>query len=60
MARNLLAKGQSVLVYDKVEEQVQKAVKDGAIAASRPADIAQQTTTICTMLPARYDEPSVL
>ena len=60
MARNLLAKGQSVLVYDKVEKQVQEAVKDGAIAASGPADIAQRATTICTMLPARYDKPPVL
>ena len=54
MARNLLAKGEKLLVYDQVQQQVEEAVNSGAIAASGPAEIAEQVSTICTMLPAGY------
>lgn len=55
MARNLLAKGEKLVVYDTVQTQVQEAVKSGAMAADGPLEIAKQASTICTMLPAGYE-----
>ena len=53
MARNLMAKGHKLVVYDTEKGQVEAAVADGAVAATGPSDVAKQSTTICTMLPAR-------
>ena len=54
MARNLLAKGRPLLVYDKVAASVDKLTGDGgATAASSPREVASQCKTIVTMLPAR-------
>ena len=52
MARNLLAKGRPLLVYDKVPSSVDKLTSDGAKAASSPGEVASQCKTIVTMLPA--------
>lgn len=53
MARNLLAKGRGVVVYDKVRGSVDELVKDGAITAGSPGEVAAQCKTVVTMLPAR-------
>ena len=53
MARNLLAKGRPLLVYDKVAASVDQLTGDGATAASSPREVASQCKTIVTMLPAR-------
>ncbi len=51
MARNLLKKGQKVMVYDVVEQQLQAAASDGAIVAGGIAEIGAKAKTIVTMLP---------
>ena len=51
MARNLLKKGQKVMVYDVVEQQLQAAVSDGAIVAGGIAEIGTKAKTVVTMLP---------
>lgn len=53
MARNLLSSGRRLVVHDKVREPVEDLVKQGAKEASSPAEVAKQSKTIVTMLPAR-------
>ncbi len=52
MARNLLKAGHQVAVFDLVPELVAQLVKDGAVAASSPADAARTAEVVVTMLPA--------
>jgi 3-hydroxyisobutyrate dehydrogenase-like beta-hydroxyacid dehydrogenase len=59
MARNLLNKGEKLVVYDLSEQQMKEAVKDGAVAANGPADVARQSSTIFTMLPDGYNMMSL-
>ena len=51
MVKNLLAAGHEVVVYDVIEENVKIAVSYGASAAQSSKNVAEQCTTIITMLP---------
>lgn len=51
MAKNLLAAGHEIIAYDIIEQNVTTVVGYGAAAASSPADVAKQCSTIITMLP---------
>lgn len=52
MARNLLAKGRPLLVYDVEASAVEGAVAAGAAKADSPAEVASRARTVVTMLPA--------
>lgn len=52
MARNLLSKGYGLIVNDVMPDAMDELKKDGATVASNPADIAEQTKLIVTMLPS--------
>jgi 2-hydroxy-3-oxopropionate reductase len=60
MAKNLLARGFSVVVHSRSQGSVQTLVSEGARAATSPADVARQTTRIVTMLPDSPDVERVL
>lgn len=51
MVRNLLKAGYEVVAYDVVEENVEQAVRDGAVAAASSREVAEKCTRIITMLP---------
>ncbi len=51
MAKNLLKKGYSLVVYDIVDSPVKELVAVGAEEATSPADVASKTEIIITMLP---------
>jgi len=51
MADNLLQKGHSVVAFDVVPENVQAVVAKGAEQADSPAQVAERTNLIVTMLP---------
>ena len=53
MASNLLARGKKVVVYDRVGEQMEKLVGEGATAADNPAEIVRKSQLVVTMLPER-------
>jgi hypothetical protein len=52
MAANLLAKGRKVCVFDLSADAVAAAVAAGATQAASPRAVAEQASTIITMLPA--------
>nr|XP_039267969.1 3-hydroxyisobutyrate dehydrogenase, mitochondrial-like [Styela clava] len=52
MAENLLATGHRVIVYDKVQDSVKLLQDKGAVVGKNPAEVAQQTERIITMLPS--------
>ncbi|KAK2142595.1 hypothetical protein LSH36_935g00064 [Paralvinella palmiformis] len=52
MARNLLSKNFKVIVYDALPNNMKILEKSGAQSASSPAEVASQTKTLVTMLPA--------
>ena len=56
MARNLLAKGHELVVFDVVEKSVAALKAAGASVASSPKEVAERTGFIITMLP---DSPDV-
>jgi 3-hydroxyisobutyrate dehydrogenase-like beta-hydroxyacid dehydrogenase len=56
MARNLLAKGHSLIVCDVVPQSVASVVAAGARAAKTPREVAEAADFIITMLP---DSPDV-
>lgn len=51
MADNLLAKGQSVVVFDVVAEEVAAMAAKGAMVAASPGEVAAQSDRVVTMLP---------
>jgi 2-hydroxy-3-oxopropionate reductase len=51
MAKNLLKAGYELLVFDINKEAVKEVVEAGAQEAGSPKEVAEQTTTIITMLP---------
>lgn len=51
MVRNLLKAGHEVVVYDVIQENVECAVKDGAVACGSSKDVAGQCGLVITMLP---------
>ncbi|HEY8013394.1 MAG TPA: NAD(P)-binding domain-containing protein, partial [Dongiaceae bacterium] len=52
MARNLLKAGHEVRGFDLVPDLIAQSVKDGAVAATSPADAARTAEVVITMLPA--------
>jgi 3-hydroxyisobutyrate dehydrogenase len=52
MARNLLKAGHRVTAFDLVPDLIAQLVKDGAIAATSPAEAARAAEIVVTMLPA--------
>ena len=52
MARNLLKAGHEVRGFDLVPELIAQIVKDGAVAATSPADAVRTAEVVITMLPA--------
>ena len=52
MANNLLKAGHDVVVFDVAEAAVKVATDAGATAAATPREIAEQASTIITMLPS--------
>jgi len=57
MARNILAKGHSLVVFDVVAASVESVVAAGARAARSPREVAEGADFVITMLP---DSPDVL
>jgi len=51
MARNLLSKGHSLVVYDVYPEVMAALVEAGAVATHSPGEVAEKTNRIVTMLP---------
>lgn len=51
MVKNLLKAGHEVVVYDIVAENLQAAVRDGAVAGKNAAAIAAECPVVITMLP---------
>lgn len=60
MARNLLKKGVAVIAHSRSRGPVDELVKEGAIAANSPAEVAKKATIIMTMLPDGPDVEKVL
>jgi 2-hydroxy-3-oxopropionate reductase len=60
MARNLLKKQFSLVVFSRSQGPVDEIVDAGATRASSPADVARQARTIVTMLPDGPDVAQVL
>jgi len=56
MARNILAKGHELVVFDVVPQSMSSVTLAGARAAASPRDVAQRADFIITMLP---DSPDV-
>ncbi len=52
MANNLLERGHRLVVYDVVSSSVDPFSGKGVVVAKTPAEVAQQTKTVLTMLPA--------
>jgi 2-hydroxy-3-oxopropionate reductase len=60
MAKNLLAKGYSLVVHSRSPGPVDDLVAAGAARAASPADVARRSTRIVTMLPDSPDVEQVL
>jgi 2-hydroxy-3-oxopropionate reductase len=60
MAHNLLKKGFTVVVHNRSRGAVDELVAAGAAAAGSPAQVAQRTTRVITMLPDSPDVEKVL
>ena len=60
MARNLLARGFSLVVHSRSRGPVDELVAAGAEAVASPADVARRSTVIITMVPDSPDVELVL
>jgi len=56
MARNILKAGYELVVHNRSRESVQELIKEGALEAHSPAEVAQQVDVVFTNLP---DTPDV-
>jgi 2-hydroxy-3-oxopropionate reductase len=56
MAKNLIAAGHDLVVYNRTQEKAEELAGDGATVAGSPRDVAEQSDVIITMLP---DSPQV-
>ena len=56
MAKNLLKAGFPLVVFSRSKERVQDLVKEGAVSADSPKELAERSGVIITMLP---DSPEV-
>jgi len=52
MVANLVKAGNRVRAYDRVSDAIDRAVKDGAVAAPSAAEVARGSEIVITMLPA--------
>src|SRR5580704_16752074 len=60
MAKHLLSNGHRLVVHSRSQPPVDELVAAGATAAKTPADVAQQSTIVITMLPDTPDVTLVL
>ena len=60
MAKHILAKGHSVIVFNRSRAAVDELVAAGATAAASPADVARRATIIITMVPDTPDVEAVI
>ena len=60
MARNLMARGFTLVVHSRSRGPVDELVAEGATAARHPADVARQARGIMTMVPDSPDVVAVL
>jgi 2-hydroxy-3-oxopropionate reductase len=60
MAKHVLAKGYSLVAFNRSREAVNELVAAGARAADSPADAARQSSVVITMVPDTADVESVL
>jgi 2-hydroxy-3-oxopropionate reductase len=60
MAKNLLARGYSLVVHSRSRPPVDELVAAGALGAASPAEVATRATRIITMLPDSPDVARVL
>jgi 2-hydroxy-3-oxopropionate reductase len=60
MARNLIKAGHRLVVHNRSRAAADEVAKDGATAASSPADVAKVATIVITMLPDTPDVEQVL
>jgi 2-hydroxy-3-oxopropionate reductase len=60
MARNLIKAGHRLVVHNRSRAAADEVAKDGATAASSPADVARAVTIVITMLPDTPDVELVL
>jgi 2-hydroxy-3-oxopropionate reductase len=60
MAKNLIARGYSLIVHSRSAGPVDELVAAGATAAGSPAEVARQVTRLITMLPDSPDVVQVL
>jgi 2-hydroxy-3-oxopropionate reductase len=60
MARNLLAKGFSLVVHNRSRAPMDELVAAGAVGAENPGEVARRATRIITMLPDGPDVAAVL
>jgi 2-hydroxy-3-oxopropionate reductase len=60
MAKNLIKAGHRLVVHNRSRAAADEVAKDGATAASSPADVAKAATIVITMLPDTPDVELVL
>lgn len=60
MAKHLLARGHSVVVFNRSTPAVNELVAAGATAGASPADVASQASIIITMVPDTPDVEAVI
>jgi 2-hydroxy-3-oxopropionate reductase len=60
MAKNLIKVGHRLVVHNRSRAAADEVAKDGATAASSPADVARAATIVITMLPDTPDVELVL
>jgi 2-hydroxy-3-oxopropionate reductase len=60
MAKHVLAKGYSLVVFNRSRDVVNELASAGARAADSPADVARHCTVVITMVPDTGDVESVL
>jgi 2-hydroxy-3-oxopropionate reductase len=60
MARNLIKAGHRLVVHNRTRAAADEVAKDGATAASSPAEVAKAATIVITMLPDTPDVEQVL
>src|SRR5580693_3823758 len=60
MAAHLLTKGHRLIVHNRSQPPIDELVAAGAIAAKTPAEVAERSAIVITMLPDTPDDTQVL
>src|SRR5579872_3744035 len=60
MAKHILARGHSVVAYNRSRGAIDELVAAGAAAGSSPTDVAGRSSVVITMVPDTPDVESVL